>query len=184
MWHDGKPAPDQCEGCTFFNGHVREMSVLHSREVSYATFCKGPWEQISRYRDFLGLDVPWYHLSKEAADSIADGALVAYLRVGDRVFQTYAATGRGCEVMSNSYGLLDLTIYGRQEAFEDSPEGWPQPYGDRGTQFRTGTRPILQWPRVDAGYCDDLSGASSVESRTTPHLPELGVSQASKDLQN
>ena len=159
MWHDGKAAPGQCEGCTFFNGHVREFSVLQSRDVTFATFCKGEWEAISRYREFLGLEMPWYHLSAEAIESIADGALVAYLRDGDRVFQTYAGTGRQCELMSNSYGLLDMTVYGRQETTEDSPEGWPQPFGGRGTQFRQGDRPILQWSRLEAGRSDDL-GAS------------------------
>ena len=42
MWHDGAPAADQCEGCTFFNGQVRELSYLHSRDVTYATLLRGP----------------------------------------------------------------------------------------------------------------------------------------------
>jgi predicted dithiol-disulfide oxidoreductase (DUF899 family) len=41
MWYAGKPAPEQCEGCTFYNGQVRELSHLHSRDVTYATFCPG-----------------------------------------------------------------------------------------------------------------------------------------------
>jgi predicted dithiol-disulfide oxidoreductase (DUF899 family) len=49
-----------------------------------------------------------------------------YLRQGDRVFETYWTTGRGVEVMAPSYGLLDMTVYGRQEDWEDSPEGYPQ----------------------------------------------------------
>jgi len=162
MWHDGKAAPEQCEGCTFFNGHVRELSVLQSRDVAYATFSHGPWEQIRRYRDFLGLEAPWYHLSREARDSITEDALVAFLRDGDKVFKTYATTGRGCEVMANSYGLLDLTVYGRQETSENSPEGWPQPFGGiaGGNQFRSGNRPILQWPRLETGRPDHLEASS------------------------
>ena len=54
-----------------------------------------------------------------------------YLRDGDRVFETYWTTGRGCEAMGNSYGMLDMTVYGRQEPWEDSPEGWPQPLRQR-----------------------------------------------------
>lgn len=50
------------------------------------------------------------------------------MRDGDRVFETYWTTGRGCESMSGSYGILDMTVYGRQELWEDSPEGWPQRY--------------------------------------------------------
>jgi len=39
MWHAGRPAPAQCEGCTFYTSQVRELSFLHSRDVTYATFC-------------------------------------------------------------------------------------------------------------------------------------------------
>src|SRR5271169_4377689 len=49
MWHDGKPAAAQCEGCTFFNGQVRELSYLHSRDVTYATFCQGPYAESAAY---------------------------------------------------------------------------------------------------------------------------------------
>ena len=52
--------------------------------------------------------------------------LVCYLRDGDRVFETYWTNGRGVEAMDYSYALLDLTVYGRQETWEDSPAGWPQ----------------------------------------------------------
>ena len=41
MWFDGRPAPKQCEGCTFFTTQVRELSHIHSRDVTYATFCQG-----------------------------------------------------------------------------------------------------------------------------------------------
>jgi Bacterial protein of unknown function (DUF899) len=52
--------------------------------------------------------------------------LVCYLRAGDRVFETYWTTIRGVEVMDYSYALVDLTVYGRQETWKDSPPGWPQ----------------------------------------------------------
>ena len=60
MWYAGQPAADQCEGCTFYNGQVRELSYLHSRDVTYATFCQGPYEESVRYRDFMGWEMPWY----------------------------------------------------------------------------------------------------------------------------
>ena len=50
-----------------------------------------------------------------------------YLRQGAKVFETYWTTSRGVEYMDNSYRLLDLIVYGRQERFEDSPAGWPHP---------------------------------------------------------
>lgn len=68
MWHPGKPAAGQCEGCTLYNGHVRELSYLHSRDVTYATFCQGPYEESVRYRDFMGWDVPWYSVRERTRD--------------------------------------------------------------------------------------------------------------------
>jgi predicted dithiol-disulfide oxidoreductase (DUF899 family) len=160
MWHDGKPAPEQCEGCTFFTGHASELSYLHSRDVTYATFCQGPYEESARYRDFMGWEMPWYS-ARDSADALLGGfgGYMCYLRDGDRVFATYWTTSRGCEAGATSYHLLDLTVYGRQELWEDSPEGWPQPYDpSAGDQFRTGGRPTSQWSRLEAGRSDELSG--------------------------
>ena len=98
--------------------------------------------------------------------------LVCYLRDGDRVFETYWTTRRGVEVMDYSYALMDLTVFGRQEPWEDSPAGWPQPWQqDEAGAIRTngprstspaprslpGSRPIAQWSRLEAGRSDDLS---------------------------
>jgi predicted dithiol-disulfide oxidoreductase (DUF899 family) len=162
MWHDGKPAAEQCEGCTFFTGHARELSYLHSRDVTYATFCQGPYEESARYRDFMGWEMPWYS-ARDAVDALqvdrSGGGYMCFLRDGDRVFETYWSTGRGTEVGATSYHLLDLTPYGRQELWEDSPEEWPQSIDpSAGDQFRTDGRPTSQWSRLAAGRSDDLSG--------------------------
>ncbi|RJQ79067.1 DUF899 domain-containing protein [Pseudonocardiaceae bacterium YIM PH 21723] len=157
MWFTGQPAAKQCEGCTFFNTQVRELAYLHSRGVTYATLCQGPYEESERYREFMGWDVPWYSAA-ESLDTLLAGrgpfALICYLREGDRVFETYWTTGRGVEAMDQTYGLLDLTRYGRQEPWEDSPEGFPQL---KGSYARTNGRPTAQWPRVNAGRSDALS---------------------------
>jgi predicted dithiol-disulfide oxidoreductase (DUF899 family) len=159
MWFDGQPAKDQCEGCTFYNGQVRELSILHSRDVTYATLCQGPYEESVRYRDFMGWDVPWYS-AQQSIDTLLTGRrigrmhLVSYLRHNDRVFETYWTTIRGVEALDNSYGLLDLTVYGRQEPWEDSPAGWPQAKAN--LSYRTNGRPYAQWSRIEAGRSDDL----------------------------
>jgi predicted dithiol-disulfide oxidoreductase (DUF899 family) len=160
MWHAGQPAEAQCEGCTFFNGQVRELSYLHSRDVTYATFCQGTYEESVAYRDFMGWDVPWYS-AKDSADALlADrwfGMQVCYLRHGSRVFETYWASGRAAEALAPTYALLDMTTYGRQETWEDSPSGWPQYFGTSGEQFRTNGRPTAQWSRLAAQRSDDPS---------------------------
>ncbi|MGO9681877.1 MAG: hypothetical protein ACLPTZ_04610 [Beijerinckiaceae bacterium] len=69
----------------------------------------------------------------------------------------YWTTIRGVEAMDNSYRLLDLTVYGRQETWEDSPTGSPQRFvNGQGEQFRTDGRPIPQRSRLKAGYSVDL----------------------------
>jgi predicted dithiol-disulfide oxidoreductase (DUF899 family) len=161
MWHDGRPAPEQCEGCTWVTSQVRELSYIHSRDVTYATLCQGPYEESRRYRDFMGWEMPWYSAQGSSLETLLVGRrvgrmhIVCYLRQGSKVFETYWTTSRGVEAMDNSYRLLDLTVYGRQERFEDSPAGWPQRF--TGSQaIRTDGRPTAQWPRVKAGHSDDL----------------------------
>ena len=161
MSHHGKPASGQCEGCTYFTDQVRALPVPRSRDVTYATFCQGPYAESRRYRDFMGWEQAWY--SVEGALDALLGArrhnkmyLVGYLRQGDRVFETWWTTLRGAEAMDNAYRLLDLTVYGRQEVWEESLPGWPQLDWDR-TMRRDG-RPIAQWPRLAAGHDDALGG--------------------------
>jgi predicted dithiol-disulfide oxidoreductase (DUF899 family) len=161
MWHAGHPAAEQCEGCSLYTSQVRELSFLHSRDVTYATSCQGPYEESARYRDFMGWEMPWYSAPRDSLSTLLVGRrvgmmhIVCYLRQGSNVFETYWTTRRGVEVMGSSYPLLDLTVYGRREAWEDSPAGWPQQ--PKGTHpYRTDGRPIVQWPRLKAGYSDDL----------------------------
>jgi predicted dithiol-disulfide oxidoreductase (DUF899 family) len=171
MWQEGAPAPEQCEGCTYYTAQVGELSHLHSRDITFAVLCQGPYDESARYREFMGWQMPWYS-ALPALDQLLVGReiglfhLVGYLRDGDRVFETYWTKRRGVEAMDNSYALMDLTPYGRQESWEDSPEGWPR----RGHTSRTdggapdwprasgwpGGRPTSQWPRVDTGRSDDL----------------------------
>jgi predicted dithiol-disulfide oxidoreductase (DUF899 family) len=173
MWNPGRPAAEQCEGCTWCATQVRELSYLHSRDITYAVFCQGPYAESVRYHDFMGWDMPWYS-ALDSLDVLLAGRrvgmmhIVCYVRDGDRVFETYWTTIRGVEAMDNSYALMDLTAYGRQETWEDSPPGWPQ----RCTNTRTVAgapgwppvsawpegRPIPQWPRLEAGHSDDLRG--------------------------
>src|ERR1035438_1153635 len=159
MWHTGHPAPEQCEGCTWVTTQVRELSYLHSRDVAFAVFCQGPYEESARYRDFMGWELPWYSAQDSLETLLGRRAgrmnIVCYLRQGSDVFETYWTTIRGVEAMDNSYRLLDLTVYGRQETWEDSPPDWPQT--DIMETLRINGRPASQWPRLKAGFSDDLT---------------------------
>ena len=144
MWWPGHPAAEQCEGCTWVTTQVTELSYLHSRDITFAVFCQGPYDESIRYRDFMGWDMPWYS-AQDSLDALLAGRqiglfhLVCYLRDGDRVFETYWTKRRGAEAMDYSYALMDLTVYGRQETWEDSP-----PAGRNGAPSRglTPARPL------------------------------------------
>ncbi len=163
MWNPGKSAADQCEGCTWVTTQVQELGYLHSRDITYAVFCQGPYQEGERYRDFMDWRVPWYS-ALPSLDELLVGRtagmmhIVCYLRDGDRVFETYWTTMRGVEAMDYSLALMDLTVYGRQEPWEDSPAGWPQRWMVDGSNTRIDGRPIAQWSRLEAGRSDDLGG--------------------------
>ncbi len=125
MWHPGQPAPEQCEGCTWVTSQMHELSYIHSRDTTFAVFCQGPYDESARYRDFMGWEMPWYSAERSSLETLLVGReigmmhIVCYLRQGARVFETYWTTRRGVEAMDNSYRLLDLTVYGRQETWEE-----------------------------------------------------------------
>jgi Bacterial protein of unknown function (DUF899) len=93
---------------------------------------QGPYPESARYRDFMGWHMPWYSAQASLAALLPPPRqpgrmhLVCYLRDGDRVFETYWTALRGVEAMDNNLALMDLTAYGRQESWENSPAGWPQ----------------------------------------------------------
>src|ERR1700757_4668968 len=110
MWNPGRPAAEQCEGCTWVTTQVAELAYLHSRDITYAVLCQGPYNESIRYRDFMAWDIPWYS-ARGSLDALLTGRregtmyLVCYLRHGDKVFETYWTTRRGVEAMDYSYAL-------------------------------------------------------------------------------
>ena len=166
MWYDGAPPQGQCEGCTTTAWHLTDAVYLNARGVSFAILTSGPWDEVAAYVEFMGYRQPWYSV-RDAPTPVGDGMgeLVCYLRDGERVFLTYATTGRGNERVNAALGLLDLTAYGRREAWEDHPEGWPEG-GEGGWFWRTDadgnptwgptSRPTPQWTRPGATPVETL----------------------------
>jgi predicted dithiol-disulfide oxidoreductase (DUF899 family) len=162
MWNTGCTAAEQCQGCTWVTTQVAELSFLHSRDITFAVFCQGPFDESIRYHDFMDWKMPWYS-AEPSLDTLLVGRqvgrmhLVCYVRDDDdRVFETWWTTIRGVEAMDNSYRLMDLTVYGRQETWEASPPGWPQHWPVDPSMLRTNGRPTPQWSRLEAGRSDDL----------------------------
>jgi predicted dithiol-disulfide oxidoreductase (DUF899 family) len=160
MWWDGTPHQGQCEGCTISAWHLRDAVYLNARGVSFAIVTTGRWDEVAAFVDFMGYTQPWYSV-RDLPAPVGDemGSYVCYLRDGDRTFMTYTTTDRGTEVTEGSFALLDMTPYGRREAWQDTPEGWPEGH-DPGWYWRSDAngeadwgptgRPVPQWTRPGA----------------------------------
>ncbi|NUU18861.1 DUF899 domain-containing protein [Cellulomonas humilata] len=160
MWHDGAPHQGQCEGCTVSAWHLRDTVYLQARGVSFAVVTTGRWDEVAPYVDFMGYTQPWFSV-RDVDAPIGDemGSFACFLRDGERVFLTYATTGRGVEAVAGPFGALDRTPYGRGEAWEDTPDGRPGGH-DPCWYWRTDVdgvpdtgptgRPAPQWTRPGA----------------------------------
>ena len=123
---------DYCPGCTWFTNNIppAALQLLADRGVSWATVSNMPLAQFEGYKERMGWTVPIASSlgTSFAADCGADGGfmLTAFLRDGQTVYRTYNTTQRGVDRLLFTQNILDLTVYGRQEDWEDSPRGWPQ----------------------------------------------------------
>ena len=130
------------------------------RGVSFAILTTGRWDEVAPFVEFMGYTQPWYSVRDLPEPVGGDmGYVTVFLRDGDRVFLTYSTTGRGNEPVMGAFSLLDMTPYGRREAWQDNPEGWPEGNGpcwywrsDATGQAAWGptSRPVPQWTRPGA----------------------------------
>jgi predicted dithiol-disulfide oxidoreductase (DUF899 family) len=131
-----------CDGCSMVADQIVHLAHLHARDTSFAMVSRAPIAKIEPYRERMGWSLPWYSsfdsdfnvdfgLSPETPQEgvYQDGetfGLSVFLRDGDEVYRTYFTNRRGVETLGPVWTLLDLTPLGRQENWEDSPEGRPQ----------------------------------------------------------
>ncbi|MBO1413260.1 DUF899 domain-containing protein [Streptomyces sp. FH025] len=119
-----------CKGCSTFIDNIGNLAHLRARDTTMVLSSPAPLAQIEAYRARMEWNLPWY--SSQGSDFNADCGLgggfglSVFLRDGDRIYRTYFTTSRGVDRLRADFGLLDLTPYGRQETWEDSPQGWPQ----------------------------------------------------------
>ena len=122
--------PDHaCVGCSMVADQVAHVAHLHHRNTSLVFASRGPQADIERIKARMGWEMPWFTM-KDGFD--ADFGVDewhgtnAFIRDGDRVFRTYFIDSRGDEALGSTWSYLDMTALGRQEEWEDSPEGYPQ----------------------------------------------------------
>jgi predicted dithiol-disulfide oxidoreductase (DUF899 family) len=123
---------DYCPGCTYFTDAIPAASVaqLADKDISWVTVSNMPLAQIEAYKQRRGWTMPFVssHGTTFAEDCGVGGGflLSVFLRDGQNVYRTYSTTARGVDRLMFVQSILDLTPYGRQEDWEDSPAGWPQ----------------------------------------------------------
>ncbi|MBJ7337324.1 DUF899 family protein [Mycolicibacterium sp.] len=135
MWSPG--AEWQCGGCTGFTSQFTRLEFLAGYDARFVIVTNGTIEEALAYKERVGNRMDWYSSSESSfgADvGAAPGAGFAvnvFLRATgpsgeDTVYRTWHTDGRGTEQLSHSFALIDLLPWGRQEEWQDSPEGWPQ----------------------------------------------------------
>ena len=143
-----------CMGCTGYVDAIGDLSLLNERDTSFALISRASLAELDAYKADKGWSIPWYssfgsdfnydfHVtldesvapieynycaSAEMARPIEgeEHGLSVFFRNGDIICHTYSTYARGTEALTDTYGLLDVTPYRRQEDWEDSPPGWPQ----------------------------------------------------------
>ncbi|WP_223671042.1 DUF899 domain-containing protein [Kangiella shandongensis] len=125
-----------CPGYSWVTDAMTHPAHFHARDTSFVLISRAPLEKLQQYRKRMewNTPIPWYS-SLDSDFNYDFGATVndqeihgvsIFLRDGDDIYQTYHTGARGVEYLGSHWTYLDLTPYGRQEAWEDSPEGWPQ----------------------------------------------------------
>jgi len=122
--------PDHgCRGCSFGADQVSHLAHLNARDTTLAYASRAPQADIARLKARMGWDMPWYTITDSFdADFGVDqwhGHNV-FIREDGQIFRTYSINNRGDEAMRTTWNYLDITPLGRQESWEDSPEGYPQ----------------------------------------------------------
>ena len=132
-----------CDGCSMVVDQLTDIRHLHARDTSFALVSRALLEKLLGYRERMGWDdIPWYSWGggdygvdlglsppEPQPGTYQDGemfGLNAFLRDGEEIYRTYFTTNRGLEVIGPVWSFLDRSALGRQETWEDSPEGYPQ----------------------------------------------------------
>lgn len=130
MWNPG--AEWQCGGCTGFTAQFTRLDFLDAYDARFVIVTQGEIAEALAYKEKVGNQMTWYSTADSPfgadVDAPAGGgfAVNVFLRDGDTVYRTWHTSGRGTEQLSFEFALMDLLPYGRQEPWQDSPDGWPQ----------------------------------------------------------
>ena len=149
MWVPGETW--QCGGCTGFTSQFTRLEFLDNWDARFVIVTQGPIDEALAYKARVGNKMAWYSTANSpfgddmGAPPGGGYQVNVFLRDGDTVYRTYNTQGRGTEQLSHTFPLIDLLPYGRQEEWQDVPDGWPQ------------SPTFSRWPDSEsfARYADD-----------------------------
>jgi predicted dithiol-disulfide oxidoreductase (DUF899 family) len=122
--------PDHaCIGCSLVADQIAHVAHLNARDTTLAFASRAPQADIARVKARMGWSMPWYTMTNGFDVDFGVGewhGTNVFFRDGDSVFRTYFTNNRGDETLGGTWSCLDLTALGRQEEWEESPEGYPQ----------------------------------------------------------
>jgi predicted dithiol-disulfide oxidoreductase (DUF899 family) len=128
---EGGSYPERaCVGCAFIADQIAHPAHLNARDTTLAFASRAPQAEIHGLKERMGWEhIPWYTISDDFDTDfgVRDWhGTNAFIREGDQVYRTYFIDSRGDEALGTTWSYLDMTALGRQEEWEDSPEGFPQ----------------------------------------------------------
>jgi predicted dithiol-disulfide oxidoreductase (DUF899 family) len=118
-----------CVGCSMVADQVAHVAHLNARDTTLVFVSRAPQADIEGLKARKGWQMPWYTLTDDFDADFNVGewhGTNAFIRDGDRIFRTYFIDSRGDEALGSTWSYLDMTALGRQEQWEDSPDGYPQ----------------------------------------------------------
>jgi len=130
MWSPGQEW--QCPGCTGYTAQFTRLDFLSAYDARFVIVTQGTIDEAIAYKRRVGNQMAWYSTANSpfgadvGAPPGGQFAVNVFLRQGDAVYRTWSTGHRGVEQLSHTFPLIDVLPYGRQEQWQDSPDGWPQ----------------------------------------------------------
>jgi predicted dithiol-disulfide oxidoreductase (DUF899 family) len=148
-----------CPGCTAALDELAPAVLRHlaSRDTSFAGISRAPYDKLAAYQAARGWDFGWYssyrsdfnydfdatvdalvkpavynYRAQPPGDAGVEGevpGLSCFVRDNGRIFHTYSTFARGTDQLGSAYTLLDLTAFGRSEAWEEPKGRVAEPHG-------------------------------------------------------
>jgi predicted dithiol-disulfide oxidoreductase (DUF899 family) len=127
-----EPGATPCTGCSMVMDNIgHNLAHVNACNTTFVFTSPASQEEIAALQKRMDWNARWYtDHGRRFADAFGAGrgfAVNVFIRDdAEHIYRTYFTTARGGEVFDTNFRLLDLTPYGRQETWEDSPDGWPQ----------------------------------------------------------